>query len=173
MIYFIKQYWSIPIRIGITDDIKKRIQKLQSGSAKKISLLKIIHTENDHKARLVIYDTFQDLRIGKSRWFIPDQTMTSFLGNLENHKFYVISDIVKRLSTAQGSINKTKIKIDVDQIKQKMIAMNYNQNMLAMKIGLTRQAVSLVLINGQTSTFTAKKLVKILKCQKEEIIVDG
>jgi DNA-binding XRE family transcriptional regulator len=173
MIYFIKQYWSIPIRIGIATDIKKRIQKLQSGSAKKLSRLKVIRTENDYLVRRVIYTTLQDLRIEKSSWFVPNRMMKIFLDSLKNNESYRISDILSLLFSAQAAINETKIRIDVDKIKEKMKTMNYDQSALAKKIGHTRQAISLNFQRGQTSSQTVKKLAEALECKEKEITVDG
>jgi DNA-binding XRE family transcriptional regulator len=160
MIYFIKQIKSSPIRIGITLDIEGRIQKLQAGSSKKLTCLKIIRTEDDYRAKHLVYLSFS--RIKETNWFYLDVNLKHFLRNLEDKKFYKISELTHKVNNAQlVKPYTTKIEIDVDLIKQHMKSFGYNQEILAKKIKITKQAISLMLMAKQTSSITAEKLIKI------------
>ena len=173
MIYFIKQHRGTPIRIGIAMDINARIQKLQAGSSKRLACLKIIRTENDHIARRIIQKEFGSLKIEKSSWFVSTRIMQVFLNNLQDKKFYRISDIIYELYIAKQSVNELRIKVDVDQVKQKMGVLKYNQNILAKKIGFTRQGISILFIRQRTSLFTIQKIATTLKCTVQEITLNG
>lgn len=172
MIYFIKQLRTRPIRIGIAANIDARIRKLQAGSSEKLICLKTIDTENDDLVKQKIYAFFKDPRLEKTGWFSSTRIMQTFLDNLKDKKFYQVADIIYELYIAKESVNKFKIRIDVEQIKKKMATLKYNQSELAKKIGLTRQDISFSFKKKQTSLFTIQKIATVLKCMIQEIVLD-
>ena len=186
MIYFIKQQRNKAVRIDIATDIEIQIQELQAGSSQKLIPIKIIRTENDQIVRKKIYTFFKDLRSGKSAWFYPDKAMQIFLKDLTSLEdlnspknyhiddiIYHTADIIYRLSLAKESVNKFKIKIDINFIRQKMRILKYTQSDLAKEINLTRQSISLLLKTQQTSLFTMQKIAVALKSTTEEIVLNG
>jgi len=170
MIYFIKQNKISPIRIGIASNVEERIQKLQSGTSNKLVCLKVIQTENDQEVRQAIFDFFSNSRLNKSSWFSSTRMLLNFLDFLKDTQYYSLKQVFYFLNVAEKSVNKFKIKINVDQIKNYMQSLNYNQSQLAEKLGLTRQAISFMFMREQTSLFTVEAIAHALKCEVNEVI---
>ena len=94
----------------------------------------------------------------------------NFLDFLKDTQYYSLKQVFYFLNVAEKSVNKFKIKINVDQIKNYMQSLNYNQSQLAEKLGLTRQAISFMFMREQTSLFTVEAIAHALKCEVNEVI---
>jgi len=171
MIYFIKQNKTSPIRIGITNNIEERLQELQAGSLGKLVCLKTVQTENDQQAEDIIFTFFHNSRIDQSGWFSSTRVLVNLLVLLKNTEYYTIKHITYFLNVALKSVNKFKVKVNIDKIKERMQILNLNQSKLANKIGVTRQAISNIIIRKQTSQFTIKEIACALRCEENEITI--
>jgi len=171
MIYFIKQNKTSPIRIGITNNVEERLQELQAGSLNKLVCLKTIKTENDQQTKDIIFTFFITSRLEQSSWFSSTRVLVNLLVLLKNTEYYSIKHITYFLNVALKSVNKFKIKINIDKIRERMQILNLSQSGLANKIGVTRQAISSIFIRKQTSQFTIKEITYALKCEEDEITI--
>lgn len=76
MIYFIKNIATSNIKIGFSDNPRKRLKELQTGSAEKLVLIKTI--EGDQKLEGQLHELFSHCRLD-GEWFSPADEILEFI----------------------------------------------------------------------------------------------
>ena len=71
---YILQKRNIPkeIKIGVTDDIEKRLKNIQTGNSQEIILYYIEEREDAYKVEKKLHKFFDDYRMEKGEWFFID-----------------------------------------------------------------------------------------------------
>lgn len=76
LIYFIQATSGGPIKIGVSNNPRKRLQGLQTGSYELLALLGVISC--DDYAEHDIHEYFEDRRMC-GEWFMPDDELMEFI----------------------------------------------------------------------------------------------
>lgn len=92
--YFIKNKASKKIKIGISNDVQKRMKQLQNASGDPLELLLSVNTEDDRYTEMKLHDLFVESR-SLGEWFIPSKDIEAFIEGfntcLENNKNYELN----------------------------------------------------------------------------------
>ena len=86
-VYFILNYDSQAIKIGIAKNVERRLSSLQTSSPSKLKLLGTIKTESVNKARKLeqsLHKTFNDCRI-RGEWFSVHSELLEYIQQLSTN----------------------------------------------------------------------------------------
>ena len=82
-LYFIQAGKDGPIKIGITNDIEKRLKSLQTANSKKLEVLYYTKTSSPRKSEKLLHDHFRENNIN-GEWFRPDKYLLDHIEKLKS-----------------------------------------------------------------------------------------
>jgi DNA-binding XRE family transcriptional regulator len=123
MIYFIKQ--NDFIKIGYTNNLKNRLNQLQTSSPVRLEVLGLIKGDKSDEKKH--HDLFKNF-CSNGEWFILNEEIKNYIDSLD-----------KGLMWKYGFINEATSPIGL--IKQTRLEKNLSMEELAVRLGMTKQAV--------------------------------
>ncbi|MGA2160286.1 MAG: GIY-YIG nuclease family protein [Dehalococcoidia bacterium] len=141
MIYFVQSGKAGPIKIGYTakDDVKIRINTLQTGCIEPLNLLGVMAgTELQEKA---LHQFFHAYRI-RGEWFQPHPKLLMYimgliLGKSESEMYNSFTQVNDIFQTNNFSVDSYLMQIDKDILAQSLENARWNITEAAKQVGLT------------------------------------
>jgi hypothetical protein len=81
IVYFIQGIKGGPIKIGVTNDVARRLSALQNGAPDKLVVL--LTAEGDREVEEEVHRKFSHLRL-RGEWFEPAQELLQFIAEAKN-----------------------------------------------------------------------------------------